>query len=160
MQRDRRPRIDRELIVRLLSGLDDAGGAAPLLFEMAAGAVVDVSDRAARVLGRVGTVTTFATEATALLAAAAAFVGTSRDASGFSRFRVRAFSAQAGTLEVEQSSNGTTWRREAGHTVAVAAGETRALDVPVLAQFVRARYVNGATAQTAFELNTALVGSN
>ncbi|MBT9177510.1 MAG: hypothetical protein DDT20_01844 [Firmicutes bacterium] len=72
---------------------------------------------------------------------------------------MRAFASHAGTLEVQQSRDGAAWRVAVGHSVAVAAGETRQLEVNVVADSWRVRYINGATAQTEFELISAIGGS-
>ena len=102
---------------------------------------------------------TFFTDSTTALAANATFTGTSRDtgATGSnSKVRARAYASHPGTLYIDQSWNGTTWRST--DSIAVGAEETKFLEAKIVARYVRVRYVNGATAQTAFELISALAG--
>jgi hypothetical protein len=60
------------------------------------------------------------------------------------------FSNQGGTLHIEQSANGTNWDFDT--EVVIVASVGKGFSVPVYAPYVRLRYVNGATAQTAFRL--------
>ncbi|MBT9177413.1 MAG: hypothetical protein DDT20_01746 [Firmicutes bacterium] len=100
------------------------------------------------------------TDSTILLGAGAIFVGAIRAARAHhGRIIVRAFASHAGTLEIQQSRDGVTWRVAVGHSVTVAAGETRQLSADVVADNWRVRYVNGATAQTEFELISAVGGA-
>jgi hypothetical protein len=97
------------------------------------------------------------TDSTTALAVNASFTGTTRDlgtdTSLYPAYAIaRAYADQAGTLYIEQSRDGTTWRAAVGDSVALAAEETRTLTVRLLARYWRVKYVNGATAQTAFEL--------
>ena len=123
---------------------------------------VDVTQAIATLTtGNVRTIGLWFTDSTANLAAAATFTGVSRDAGtatalNNSRFVGRTFSDQAGTLFIEQSRDGAVWRGPPG--IAVAINEVREFNVPVITRFVRVRYVNGATAQTVFELLSALQG--
>jgi len=66
------------------------------------------------------------------------------------------FADQPGTLYIEQSRDNATWR--IFKQVSVSANTVVTDETPIYLRYVRVRYVNGATAQTAFELNTALVG--
>ena len=91
----------------------------------------------------------------------ATVTGTSRDtgvavgsAHRYAAFNAFAFADQAGTLRIEVSTDNATWRR-ASADVAVAAGAALFLSVPVTARWHRAVYVNGATLQGAFMLNTS-----
>lgn len=72
----------------------------------------------------------------------------------YAAFNAYAFADQAGTLRIEVSTDNVTWRR-ATADVAVTAGAALFLSVPVVARSHRAVYVNGATAQAAFMLNTS-----
>ncbi len=97
------------------------------------------------------------TDSTVPLGVNSIFYGTTRSLlhlnSGYlNMFRVRAYADQAGTLFVDQSRDGVsgTWRST--ESITVAAGETKFLEAKVVARYVRVRYVNGATAQGAFEL--------
>ncbi|MCX7759510.1 MAG: phage portal protein, partial [bacterium] len=65
------------------------------------------------------------------------------------------YADQAGTLYLEQSRDSSTWRVTA--TQAVTAGNSYAIQTPIIGRYVRARYVNGATAQGAFDLNTSII---
>lgn len=61
--------------------------------------------------------------------------------------RATAFSPQTGTLFIEQSRDGATFRSAAPtHNAAIAAGNTAFLEVPIVQRYVRARILNGATA--------------
>lgn len=106
----------------------------------------------------IGTVAmTIYADSTANLGASATFTGTSRDAAAaptWQRFIARAFSDQAGTLFVEDSTDGTAWRAVA--SVATVANICSTLDVPVLARYNRVKFVNGSVAQTAFRMTSGL----
>ncbi len=111
--------------------------------------------------GNIQAIQTQYTDSTTALAAGATFTGTTRDITTTprrNRVTARAFADQAGTLFIEQSRDATTWRSPVGHSVAVAAGETRQLTVDIVTRYWRVRYVNGATAQGAFELLSAEFG--
>jgi hypothetical protein len=102
----------------------------------------------------------FYNESTTNLGASATFTGSSRDvgiAAGsvqpYSAFNATVFADQAGTLRLEMSNDNTTWRRCTADT-AVAANAPVTLSVPVVTRYHRAVYVNGASAQGAFMLNT------
>ena len=95
------------------------------------------------------------TESTANVAASATLSGAARD-TGFARKRAVAYglSSAAGTLNIEQSTDGTTWWRT--HTLAMTANTAAVIDAPVVGRYVRAQYVNSATATTSFRLMLAL----
>lgn len=97
--------------------------------------------------------------------ASATVTGTARDVGaqagqnhGLCAFNVIAVSDQAGTIRIESSLNGSTWYR-ATADVAVAANTPVILSIPISSQFHRAVYVNGATAQTSFKLDTSYTES-
>jgi len=105
---------------------------------------------------------TYWTEATANQAAAATLNGTLRSAGGvaggigsrFNWFVAEVFSDQAGTLYVDKSTDGgATWRQVG--SIAAVAGTSVSLRVPISGTAYRARFVNGATATTAFLLTTS-----
>lgn len=103
----------------------------------------------------------FYNESSAAQAAGATVVGTSRDtgvaAATFHRytaFNAFAFADQAGTVRIEGSNDNTTWRRMTTDT-AVAANTPVILSVPVMTRYHRVVYVNGASAQGAFMLNSS-----
>ena len=147
-----------------------------LAFEAAQGAAGAITVQPAG--GTIATVTTLATAATlttgnvqgilaqyinstTTLAASVPFTGAARDLTATprrNRVVARAFADQAGTLFIEQSRDGAIWRSPVGHSVAVAAGETRQLTVDIVTRWWRVRYVNGATPQGAFELLSADFG--
>ena len=60
------------------------------------------------------------------------------------------FADQAGTLYIEQSNNGTNWDLSTSNSISASTGE--AISEVIVAPYFRARYVNGATPQTAFRL--------
>ena len=98
-------------------------------------------------------------------AASATVTGASRDVGaqqgqnhGLCAFNAMAVSNQAGTLRIESSLDGTTWYRSTVD-VAVAAGTPVFLSIPVVSRFHRAVYVNGATAQGSFKLDTSYTES-
>jgi hypothetical protein len=96
-------------------------------------------------------------DTTTVLAASATYTGTSRDAGstiGYETFVARAYSDQAGTLYIDDSTDNSTWRQVA--SVAVTAGECKTLEARITARYNRVRYVNGATIQTVFRVTSAL----
>ncbi|RWM90021.1 MAG: hypothetical protein EOR84_22695 [Mesorhizobium sp.] len=103
----------------------------------------------------------FYNESVAAQAAAATLTGTTRDtavAAGtvqrYGAFNAFAFADQPGTMRIEVSNDNATWRRATVDT-AVAANTPVLLKIPVMTRYHRVVYVNGATLQTAFMLNTA-----
>ena len=103
----------------------------------------------------------FFNETVAALAGAATFTGTTRDvgiAAGavqpYAAFNATAFADQAGTLRIEMSNDNVTWRRVTADQ-AVAANTAVSLSIPVVTRYHRAVYVNGATLQGAFMLNSS-----
>jgi hypothetical protein len=107
----------------------------------------------------------FWNDSTTALAAAGSVTGTARDvavavgvAHRYSSFNASAFADQAGTLRIDCSNDGTTWRRAAADT-AVAANAVVYLSVPVMTRYYRAVYTNGATLQGAFMLNTSFTAA-
>lgn len=97
------------------------------------------------------------TDSAAVLAAAATFTGTARDAGstvGYGRFFAHVFADQGGTLYLEKSTDNTTWRLAAQATVT--AGVPAELELRVTARYSRVKYTNGATPQTAFLLTSSM----
>lgn len=103
-------------------------------------------------------------EPTTLLASGATYNGHSDDtenenlgydAFGYSKFRALVYSDQGGTLNIQQSRDGATWRTT--KTVAYLAAAATTLEDIVIRQHVRVQVVNGGTDQTEFELDTALI---
>lgn len=102
----------------------------------------------------------FQTESTAALAGAGVATGLARSAgespSDFVYFVAESFADQAGTLFVEKSNDGATWYPCNGTAGTTAAINTTTTVAPrVTARYYRARYVNGATPNTVFQLMTA-----
>ncbi|MDD2722230.1 MAG: hypothetical protein PHH47_13080 [Gallionella sp.] len=96
------------------------------------------------------------------LAAGATFTGTSRwvgygNPATLKGYYANVYADQPGTLFIEMSNNNSTWRQ--AKKIAVLAGDSAELYVMITAQYYRARFVNGATAQTAFMLNTLTEGA-
>ncbi len=109
----------------------------------------------------VNNVTTFYNDTVTALAAAGTFTGTSRDLgvspqTGKRLFVATAFADQAGTLYVDMSNDNTTWRQ--ARKIAIVAGDSAELQVAVVTRYYRARFVNGATAQGGFMLNSGVLG--
>ena len=92
------------------------------------------------------------TESITALDAVATCTGATRDCQYFATFCVSCFADQAGTLFVENSVDGTTWRRH--DTVAVAASTPVNRVYAVTLRYNRVVYTNGGVAQTVFELVT------
>lgn len=67
------------------------------------------------------------------------------------------FANQAGTLNVEQSFDGTNW--DTNSSTAVSASTGTSFNVTVVAPWYRLRYVNGATPQTTFRLSARLAAA-
>ena len=98
----------------------------------------------------------FFTETETPLGANVTFIGQPRDLAGqYGYFRALVFADQAGTLNFEQSMNGTVWTTV--KTTSVTANQGLVDQVQVAARYVRIRYVNGGTAQNTFRLYTAAV---
>jgi hypothetical protein len=98
-------------------------------------------------------------------AASATVTGTARDTGvaaaavhRYSAFNACAFADQAGTLRIEMSNDNVTWRRSCADT-AVVANAAVILSVPIMTRYYRAVYVNGATLQGAFMLNTSFTAA-
>lgn len=98
-------------------------------------------------------------------AASATLTGSSRDVGAaasanhrYSAFNAMAFADVAGTMRIEVSNDNSTWRRATADT-AVAANTPVILSIPVMTRYHRVVYVNGATAQGAFMLNTSFTAS-
>lgn len=92
-------------------------------------------------------------DSTTVLAANAVFTGTSRDGgAAYQHFCARAYASHDGTLEIQDSTNASTWRQV--DAVAVAAGETKTLRCDTLARYHRVVYTNGGMPQTAFSLTS------
>lgn len=95
-------------------------------------------------------------DTTTPLGISAVFTGTTRRVDPrTNRFIANAFADQAGTLVVQTSVDGTTWRQRA--SVAVSANAMSTVDIPITTPYARVAYTNGATAQTVFELTSALL---
>lgn len=94
-------------------------------------------------------------------AASATVTGTARDAGvavatacRYAAFNAFAFADVAGTLRIEVSTDNVTWRK-ASADQAITPGQGLFLSVPVSSRYHRAVFVNGATAQASFMLNTS-----
>lgn len=75
---------------------------------------------------------------------------------GFGRVIGTVFSDQAGTLVIQQSSDGINY--DASTSVNVAASTKTSFSVEVVAPYVQLVYTNGTTAQTVFRLYSFLRG--
>lgn len=96
-------------------------------------------------------------DSTSNLASAATFTGTSRDAGStpaYQTFIARAFSDQAGTLKIQDSTDNVTWRDVA--STPLVANICSTLKVDTLARYYRVVVVNGAAATTAFRVTSGL----
>jgi hypothetical protein len=127
-----------------ISGVDASGAAAYMDVRVASAPTTTVT------LG--GTSNTVNSESSTVLAAGATYTGASRDAGSTisnTRFVARAYASHAGTLRVDHSTDGTTWRR-ATADIAVAADGVAEAVVLITTRYHRVVFVNGATLQTAF----------
>ena len=100
----------------------------------------------------------FPLSATAL-ASGASFTGATLDLGGnhnWDVLRAQSFADQAGTVFIDQSRDGTTWRTM-GPGVANGAGSMVEIEQKIHQRYLRLRYVNGATAQGAFSLDASLL---
>ncbi len=99
-------------------------------------------------------VQTASTNTTVALAASGTFTGTNVLVDGYSLITGTVYSDQAGTLYIDQSSDGTNYDVTTNVSVSAATGVS--FSVQVVAPNARIRYVNGATAQTTFRLYSFL----
>lgn len=90
------------------------------------------------------------TDSTAL-AAAATFESASLDGLTYKRITGRAFADQVGTIEIQQSDDGTTW--DTSRTIEIAAGTAVFYDEPIYCRYIKVKYTNGETAQTTFRIS-------
>lgn len=91
------------------------------------------------------------------LAISATYTGTARDAGTsplFQRFTARAYSDQAGTLKIQDSTDNVTWRDVA--STPIVGGVCSNLSIDILARYNRVVVVNGAVATTAFRVTSGL----
>ena len=83
------------------------------------------------------------------------FTGPSEDVTDYADARVIVFADQASAvdgLQIQQSSNGTSWDISDNYTIPAGSGKT--FSVGISAKFFRVVYTNGAVAQTAFRLQS------
>ena len=95
---------------------------------------------------------TLNTESATALGVSATYTGASRDngsTAAHNWFVARAFADQGGTLRVDHSTDGTTWR-QVGPTVAITAGQSSEIAVRCSTRYHRMVVINGGVAQGAF----------
>lgn len=95
---------------------------------------------------------------TTALGASGVFTGTALDLGAnhsFNRHRALATASHDGTLVLEQSRDNTNWRTTG--SINVTANTTAELEDLIVCRYVRVKYTNGATAQSSFELISALI---
>ena len=100
---------------------------------------------------------TLNTESATALGASATYTGASRDngsTAAHNWFVARAFADQGGTLRVDHSTDGTTWR-QLGPTVAITAGQSSEIAVRCSTRYHRMVVINGGVAQGAFLASSA-----
>jgi hypothetical protein len=135
----------------------------PFLIQLNPGAPgwVDVVDRATRQLGLLENFL-YNNDSTTPLGISATFTGTGRNmatVAALAKFRAAAISDQSGTLKIQGSPDGITWRTLAtAATAAVDGNQVALLSIDAYAVRLRVIYVNGAIAQTFFQL-TSQAGS-
>jgi hypothetical protein len=91
---------------------------------------------------------------TTALGASGTYTSSSVSTQGFSRITGSVFADQPGTLNVQQSPDGTNWDVVSSFSVSANAGT--GFSVELVCSYVRLNYVNGATAQTVFRLYSFL----
>ena len=110
------------------------------------------------VTSNIGTITsTIYADSVTNLAISATYTGTARDAGAsplFQRFTARAYSDQAGTLKIQDSTDNVTWRDVA--STPIVGGVCSNLSIDILARYNRVVVVNGAVATTAFRVTSGL----
>lgn len=110
------------------------------------------------VTANIGTITsTIYADSVTNLAISATYTGTARDAGTsplFQRFTARAYSDQAGTLKIQDSTDNVTWRDVA--STPIVGGVCSNLSIDILARYNRVVVVNGAVATTAFRVTSGL----
>lgn len=96
------------------------------------------------------------------LSASATFDGTAHDmgdlssgGQGYARWRVYVYADQPGTVNMQQSKDGSTWRTTQSQPVA--ALSPLIVESMVARRYLRAEFVNGTNASTVFELEIMLV---
>lgn len=97
---------------------------------------------------------TASTNTTSVLGGSATYTGTLFSTGGNARITGTVFADVAGTLYIDQSSDGTNY--DIITTVAVSAGVGTSFSIEVFSPNARVRYVNGATIQTVFRLYSFL----
>ena len=88
------------------------------------------------------------------LGASGSYTSPSFNTAGFSRITGGVFTDQAGTLQVQQSPDGTNW--DVISTLSVSANAGQGFEVAVVYPYGRIVYNNGASAQTVFRLYSFL----
>jgi len=86
------------------------------------------------------------------------FPGASIDFKDYSIASVAVYADVAGTISIQQSSDGTNWRWTDDYTIS--AGLSESYVVQKIAQYLRVVYTNGITDQGSFDLSTILSRQN
>jgi hypothetical protein len=100
------------------------------------------------------------THSTTALAASGVFTGVTLNTGSQNSYLMHkslVYTDQAGTLQLQQSRDGVTWRTT--QSVAVAAATATVVVDPLVCQYCRVLFTNGATAQTVLELDSTLTHS-
>lgn len=92
-----------------------------------------------------------ANSSTTPLGAGATYTSPSIDISAKNEIRGKVYSDQSGTLNIQQSDDGTTW--DTVTAVAVSGGIASKVSDVCFCRYLRAVYINGATPQTTFRLS-------
>lgn len=88
---------------------------------------------------------------TTLLGNAEVFTSSQTSSGTYDTVTGTVYASHAGTLNVEQSSDGTNWDKNDSTSVSATTGTS--FSVAIVAPYWRLRYVNGATPQTTFRLH-------
>jgi hypothetical protein len=111
---------------------------------------IDIQGQAVDVFVRKKAYKTLAGSTTTPLAANASVTLGPFDGIDWKDVLISVFADQAGTLYYEQSPDNVNW--DISEAISIAAGIGQGIVREIIARYVRVRYVNGATAQTAFRL--------
>ena len=135
---------------------DALNSAAHSLSAYLTGGLVTISGFAA-----VANLATYWNDTVTPLIAAGTYTGTVRDLGISSTqnrktFYASAFADQAGTLFIDMSNDNIAWRQ--AKKIACLAGDSVELSALICTRYYRVRWVNGATAQAAFMLNSGVQG--
>lgn len=144
--------IDQQTLTGLLNDPAPASDTASASLN---GRLQRVAQRLTTLIGQMpASIVSTVNSSVAALGSSATFTGTSESCLLYSVVEVSVFADQAGTLNFQQSSNGTNWDFVDSYTIPANTGKV--FSFACASSFYRVVYVNGATLQTAFRLQSIL----